>query len=490
MFSETRIVEIHLQFYQENFWELLLDTRHTENFLECDITIDGTLLPSVGARIKGQSSFQIPSNKKSLKIDLNEFVDGQKYDGLKKFNLNNGFSDPTLLREKLMYDKCAAIGLPAPRANFAKVFINDVYWGLYILVDQVDDTFLDRVFEESGGNLYKGDPSGDLVYYGEDILAYKPLYQLHNINAEDTWYDLLNLISAINLSSDTEYEAAVNSLFEMEDFYTYWALLNYTSSLDSYIGSAHNYYLYHKGSNDKFNIIAWDANESFGGFNYNELYGFWQATLPFDYLPLSPEYRPIVERSLTNTYMRKAYHDKLYEVSHMLFDTVAFNTLIDSYADMIRTAVYADSLKMYPDSEFETNLNSNIISELMIGGRRIPGLKQLMQEKWEALNTYFVSIGFEPYDTIPGYTEITDIANASIQLQPNPTSGFLQMQLPATISDEIEIAVYTIAGTTCPVNLQKMGSDIILDCSPLPAGMYVIKVRSGNGLYTSAFIKR
>ncbi|MBK7910819.1 MAG: hypothetical protein IPJ96_10720 [Bacteroidetes bacterium] len=28
-----------------------------------------------------------------------EFVSGQEYDGIRKFNLNNGFKDPSFLRE-------------------------------------------------------------------------------------------------------------------------------------------------------------------------------------------------------------------------------------------------------------------------------------------------------------------------------------------------------------------------------------------------------
>lgn len=54
--------------------------------------------------MKGNSSFNNPSTKKPFKVDLNEYVSGQDYDGIKKFNLNNGFKDPTMLSEKLTLD--------------------------------------------------------------------------------------------------------------------------------------------------------------------------------------------------------------------------------------------------------------------------------------------------------------------------------------------------------------------------------------------------
>ena len=37
--------------------------------------------------------------------------------------------------------------------------------------------------------------------------------------------------------------------------------------MDSYIGSGHNYFLYHKAFDGKFEFIPWDVNESFGSFS-------------------------------------------------------------------------------------------------------------------------------------------------------------------------------------------------------------------------------
>jgi spore coat protein CotH len=93
-------------------------------------------------------------------------VSGQKYDGLKAINLNNGFKDPTFMREKLMLDFCQRNVIPAPRCTYANIYVNDTLWGFYTLVEQVNTTFLKRWFPENNGNLFKGDPNGTLQWFG------------------------------------------------------------------------------------------------------------------------------------------------------------------------------------------------------------------------------------------------------------------------------------------------------------------------------------
>ena len=105
LFSETAIHEFRFYFDEEDYWNDLLNTHHTEFYVKAGLNIDDYHLNDVGVRLKGQSSWHIPSNKKSIKIDLDEYED-QKFDGFDKLNLNNCFGDPTLLREKLFYDAC------------------------------------------------------------------------------------------------------------------------------------------------------------------------------------------------------------------------------------------------------------------------------------------------------------------------------------------------------------------------------------------------
>ncbi len=90
-----------------------------------------------------------------LKIDFNFFNFAQTFRGFKKLNLNNGFSDPTLIRETIAYELFEQMDIPTPRTAFADVWVNDTHLGLYTMVEQVDKTFLRRHFANPDGNLYK-----------------------------------------------------------------------------------------------------------------------------------------------------------------------------------------------------------------------------------------------------------------------------------------------------------------------------------------------
>jgi spore coat protein CotH len=164
MFDETYVHEIQITFDDPNFWDsltmyyddMLMSGADKKYMMASGVVIDGNVLDSVGVRQKGFFSNwgAFGSNKKPLKIDFGEYKD-RKYDGLKKINLANGFRDPSMLRDVMAYRVFRTMGLRAPRTSYAKVYINNQYWGLYIVVEQVDSEFIEDNFPgNSDGNLY------------------------------------------------------------------------------------------------------------------------------------------------------------------------------------------------------------------------------------------------------------------------------------------------------------------------------------------------
>ena len=113
LFDPTYLHEVRLCFFEDNFFEMMnQDWINNRKFLGSDksytkalLEIDGFLLDTSGVRIKGNSSYTYTTDKKKpFKIDLNEFVKGQSYDGMKKFNLHSGACDPSMLRDFLAND--------------------------------------------------------------------------------------------------------------------------------------------------------------------------------------------------------------------------------------------------------------------------------------------------------------------------------------------------------------------------------------------------
>jgi len=157
-FITDRVVTIRIVMEEED-WVNTQQNALAEQYVPADFWFDGELVPDVAIRPKGNSSLQqtyrLQSPRYSFKIDFNLFNRARNFRGLKKVNLNNGWSDPTLIRERLGYELFAQMGVPAPRSSFVDLWVNDTHLGVYTMVEQVDSTFMSRHFSNADGNLYK-----------------------------------------------------------------------------------------------------------------------------------------------------------------------------------------------------------------------------------------------------------------------------------------------------------------------------------------------
>lgn len=77
LFSTAKVHVIQLSFSQGNYWNLLTtgkafdDANDTSTYIPGIVTIDGTLLDSVGVQLKGNSSYyNYPGNKKPFTFFL------------------------------------------------------------------------------------------------------------------------------------------------------------------------------------------------------------------------------------------------------------------------------------------------------------------------------------------------------------------------------------------------------------------------------------
>ena len=172
-FITDRVVEVRIVMSDEDWEKCKLDAL-LEEYVQADFWFDGELIPDVAVRPKGNSSlysvYRSGSIRLSFKVDFNFFNSARNFRGLKKVNLNNGFHDPTLMREHLSYEIYDRMGLPSPRTAFVDLWVNDTHMGLYTEVEQVDVTFLARHFSDTSGNLYKPEPqAGYLAWTQEDL---------------------------------------------------------------------------------------------------------------------------------------------------------------------------------------------------------------------------------------------------------------------------------------------------------------------------------
>ena len=361
-----------------------------ETYVAGSVRIDGVAVDSVGVRFKGNSSYSHPGIKKPFRLKYDEYRPEQTLDGLPSIVLNNGFRDPTLLRETLGYLLYREAGARAPRTGFADLWVNGERVGFYTIGETVNKTWIENhIGGGEDGNLWKGDPRGDLVWRGSDPANYEHDYTLKTNEAENDWSGLIRLIDRLNNTPTADLPDSLADLLEVDRWLRHHAVANAGVNLDAYEGSGHNYYIYQQDSNGRFVHIPWDLNEYFGRFTYNmsppEL-----MHLPPLWSPLQP--RPLVQRVLEVDLYREMYLRHLRDLLDTRFSNAYLDPLIDELVELVRPHVYADRNKMYRDEDFDANVDHDIF----LGPDLVFGLKSFVHDRSQALRPILDDLLEEP----------------------------------------------------------------------------------------------
>lgn len=262
VFNKNKVTTVDIEIAEED-WADMLENASAEELKQADITVNGKKVENVAIRTKGNLSLRSvvnsDSDRYSLKIDFDYYDDTQSLYGLKKLNLNNNYSDSTLMREYISYELMEQMGLSTPAHSYMYVTVNGEERGLFLGVEAVDETFLANNYGSNDGFLFKPDGTGsDLKYISDDIEDYTGI-GLKTNEGTINQSKLVEMLDAINNGGDIE------KYIDVDEMLRYFAVNTALVNLDSYQGNMkHNYYLYEQ--NGVFSIIPWDYNMSFGGF--------------------------------------------------------------------------------------------------------------------------------------------------------------------------------------------------------------------------------
>lgn len=140
-------------------WDGFLETCENEEYVSCDVTIDGQTVSNVGLRAKGNTSLSqvaaYGNDRYSFKVEFDHYQDGGNYQGLDKLVLNNLIQDNTYMKDYLTYQMMARFGVDAPLCSYVFVTVNGEDWGLYLGVEAVEESFQERNYGNGSGQLYK-----------------------------------------------------------------------------------------------------------------------------------------------------------------------------------------------------------------------------------------------------------------------------------------------------------------------------------------------
>ncbi|HPE54808.1 MAG TPA: CotH kinase family protein [Bacteroidales bacterium] len=383
-YNVNNINTIELEFSEQNWDEILQNLYQSgEDRLTGTAIINGEVFDSVGVRYKGNSTYQTNITKKPLNIKLDYIIGDQELEGFGTLKLSNGFKDPSMVREVLSYE-IAREFMPASLANYAKVYINGTYLGLYTCVQDVDRKFMQSHLLVDDNTRVKGEMNGMVngvwTWQGSDSSLYVNQYQLES---DDGWSDLIDFLDTLN-----NYNEHLGSVLNVDRLLWMLAFDNLLVSLDAPINMPQNYYLF-EDRDGRLNPIVWDLNETFGVF-VNA--GTGPPLNTYGLQHFSHLYRindsgyPIVSKVLNDDVRLRTYVAHMKTMMTTLFENGWYEDRALEIQQIIDEEVQNDPNKLYTYDEFIDNVYTSIGSGPPPQGQSIIGLVELMETRLDFLS--------------------------------------------------------------------------------------------------------
>ena len=365
LFDTSEVIELNI-IMDDSEWETMLNNAMSEEYYVCNVVINGTRVNNVAIRPKGNTSLSAiamdpDTDRYSLKLEFDHFVDGQTCFGLDKLILNNNYADATNMKEAIIYDMYQYIGADASLYNYAKVSVNGEYRGIYLALEGVEQSFMLRNYGTRDGELYKpdtmemgGDSGGfsmggggaNLNYTDDDLDSYSTIWD-SEITGTSTG-DHRRVVTALkNISEGTDLE----KYLDVDNVLRYMAVHTFAVNMDSLSGSmSHNYYLYEYDG--QLNIFPWDYNLSFGGMAMG---GSGDGTsMVNDAIDTPFSGTHFFDALLENEEYLARYHEYLQMLVDEYIEGGRFDEVYNRIREQIDTLVAEDPTAFYTEEEYGT----------------------------------------------------------------------------------------------------------------------------------------
>lgn len=364
LYDSATIRNIYLNFSQANYWQTMQNNYQTHTDLLCStMVVDNVTYDSVGVRFKGQTSYtnQLVQNsqKKSFNISVDYTDSTQDLMGYTTLNLNNCYEDPSFLRE-VFYLRQIRRHIPAAKANFVHLYINNADWGIYPNVQQLNKDYLKEWYLSNDGAHWRADVSGSmggqwgdgtaaLNYLGSNVSQYQQYYTLKSSDVANPWPLLVDVCDKLNNTTTANLPTVLPAYLDVDR--TLWFLASEIafSDDDSYIYKGKmDYYVYYEPETGRMVPHEFDGNSAFytQGVNWGAFYHETNANYPLLNKMLAvPEWR---QRYLAH--MRTIIAEEL--------DTAACNAMLNNYKTMIDALVNSDPKKLYSYNNFNTEVTA------------------------------------------------------------------------------------------------------------------------------------
>lgn len=345
-FDSQTLQEVRLFINSRDLREM--QQRWAENvYFPADFLWRGIRVRNAAVRMRGVASRDV--TKPNVRIDFNRYIGGQEFLGLNSVILDNAIRDPALIRERTSMAFIDRMGQPASRESFGRLYINNVYKGVYAFVEPVDTDFLSRTLGESSGYLF--DNKFVSPYYGEylgdDPAAYRSRFepQTHRLEPESFLLaPIRDLFREVNHDVDNVWRERVSQYIDLPQLVTYVAIETFLAENDGFIGPAGmaNFYLYRPAGENTHRLIAWDRDTTF-----HEIESSIFSRVD-DHV--------LVRRALAFTDLRMLYLEVLERCARSAAEDRWLEGEITRVSALIQDAVYEDTSKKFSNDEYDQGI--------------------------------------------------------------------------------------------------------------------------------------
>jgi len=220
-----------------------------QTYVPIDFAHRGDLFPNVEMRRRGQSVCGDPDIiKKYLRV---RFRRGRELNGNSHLNFQSLWTDKSLLREHLAWRVFREMGPPWIRHEYVRLHANGAYFGLYAEMERLDERFLERHGLDPSGSLYKAIASSE---------QRDGVYE-RKTGDESDFTDLRAFLDELHDTPSNQLEDFFRENVD-ED-----AIIEYLGShvlINNGDYGHKNHYLYRAPDTERWQVLAWDIDLSYG----------------------------------------------------------------------------------------------------------------------------------------------------------------------------------------------------------------------------------
>ena len=323
--------------------------------------LDKTLLGT--ANVLGSSTRVFA--KKSLLIKLDK--EGGRWYGQRRIALRSMASDKAMMREWMAWKLMAALGMKVPEVHFVRVNFNQGQRvGLYLSIEWMGTNFLAANHMDTKGEFYQPE---DAEYCGDLNSTDRLDICFNKITPQDGDYSTLKrMAEAVSGASVADMHKVLAKQFDDESVLNWIAVNALVTDGDTY---NKNYWLYRDPTVNKWTVIPWDYNLTFGR-TYDPFvenpYKTFNDNFQYYYPPDVGASNPLKDLTLRNPHLRHRLQQKIRhllglepngpESTYGWFSPTVMHARIGNLASVVGKELYRDNFIVYGEEDFRKSYES------------------------------------------------------------------------------------------------------------------------------------